>query len=61
MSCTLLIPPQLDTDNPEHMAQIYAWAMERAERFGIEGVTYAMTMVCDPFYNLAFVYMYCLR
>lgn len=36
---------QLDTDNPEHMRQLFTWAVDRAARFGIEGVTYSLTMV----------------
>lgn len=35
---------KIDTDNIEHMQWIHARSLERAEEFGIEGVTYQFTM-----------------
>lgn len=32
-----------DADNPEHMQWIYSQALERADTFGISGVTYSLT------------------
>jgi len=35
---------RLDKDNVEHMSWLYNRALQRAERFGIKGVTYNLTM-----------------
>lgn len=35
---------ELDTDNVMHMRWIFQRAFDRAAKFGIEGVTYSMTM-----------------
>ena len=33
----------IDGDNPDHISWIYERALERADEFGIQGVTYRLT------------------
>lgn len=40
----LMVERRLDTDNPEHVKWTYDVALERAQHFGIAGVTNTLTM-----------------
>lgn len=39
----MCIDVSIDGDNPDHITWIYEKAQERADEFGIQGVTYRLT------------------
>ena len=40
---TILLDAKIDGDNPEHIEWLFKVALERANKFGIQGVTYRLT------------------
>lgn len=44
LMCSLFcVDVPIDGDNPDHISWIYERALERADEFGIQGVTYRLT------------------
>ena len=43
MCLSFCVDVPIDGDNPDHVSWIYERALERADEFGIQGVTYRLT------------------